>query len=148
MTGMDATGVDVSPDERIQVVEFTLGADRYCVSIDQVAELVHMRELTAVPDSPEHVKGVMDLRGKTTRVIDPRVVLDTNQDGPRKRVIVFDDGDGDQGDVGWVVDEVNEVLTVDGEQIDTDTDGETVLGLIKDDEGQFTIWLDPDRINR
>lgn len=148
MTGTDATGVGVSPDERIQVVEFTLGSDRYCVSINQVAELVHMRELTAVPDSPGHVKGVMDLRGKTTRVIDPRVVLDTNQDGPQKRVIVFDDGDGDQGDVGWVVDEVNEVLTVDGEQIDTETDGETVLGLIKDDDGQFTIWLDPDRINR
>lgn len=146
MTRMD-TQRGASTDERIQVVEFTLGEEVYCVDINRVAELVHMRELTAVPDSPDHIEGVMDLRGQTTTVIDPRVVLDIEEDGPRKRVIVFDDGDGGQGDVGWVVDEVNEVVTVTDEQIDRDTTSETVLGLIKVDE-EFKVWLDPDRIHQ
>lgn len=131
-----------------QVVEFTLGSETYCVSIDRIAELVDMQELTTIPNSPDHVRGVMDLRGKTTSVVDPKVVLDIDADGPEERVIVFDDGGGGQGDVGWIVDEVTEVITFTQEQIDTATGEQSdhIIGIIKADEG-FRVWLDPDAIN-
>lgn len=133
-------------DEEIQVVEFSLGEKSYCVSIGEVSELVDMRELTDVPDSAANVEGVMDLRGVTTTVIDPRVDLDVAADGARDRVIVFDDGSGNQGSIGWVVDEVKEVLTVSMDDIDADEQSELVKGLIKQDD-EFTIWLDPAQIN-
>jgi purine-binding chemotaxis protein CheW len=133
--------------ESLQVIEFTLGSETYCVSIDRVAELVHMESLTDIPNSAAHVEGVMDLRGETVTIVDPKVVLGIDEDGPRNRVVVFGDGSGNQGDYGWVVDEVDEVLAATDEMIDGDSDrSDEVRGIIKDDD-EFTVWLHPDRIN-
>lgn len=135
-------------DTTFQVVEFTLGSDTYCVSIDRIAELVDMQDLTTIPNSPEHVRGIMDLRGKTTSVIDPKVVLDIGEEGPEERVIVFGDGEGNQGEVGWIVDEVNEVISFTQDQIDTGSGEQSqhVIGIIKASD-EFKVWLDPDAIN-
>jgi len=130
-----------------QVIEFTLGSETYCVSIDRIAELVHMDELTNIPNSARHVEGVMDLRGETVTIIDPKVVLNVDEDGARQRVVVFGDGSGNQGEYGWVVDEVDEVLTATEEMIDDSNDkSDAVKGIIKDDD-EFKVWLDPDEIN-
>jgi purine-binding chemotaxis protein CheW len=147
MSRRTATTTTNSATASLQVIEFTLGSETYCVSIDRVAELVHMEELTDIPNSARHVEGVMDLRGETVTIVDPKVVLGIDEDGPRQRVVVFDDGYGDQGEYGWVVDEVDEVLDVTDEMIDdTDDRGESVQGIIKDDD-EFKLWLDPDHIN-
>ncbi|AGN00481.1 chemotaxis protein CheW [Salinarchaeum sp. Harcht-Bsk1] len=134
-------------EDATQVVQFRLGTERYCVEIDRVSELVHMDELTSIPNADAHVEGVMDLRGQTTTIVDPRVVLDVDEDGPRKRVIVFAGEDGDQGDVGWVVDEVEEVRTIPDDDVDTSVtrDREAVRGIVKDEE--FKVLLDPAEIN-
>ena len=59
-----------------QVLEFALGDETYCVSIDYVTEIVDVGELTTVPNAPRHVEGVMDLRGRTTSIVDPKTVFD------------------------------------------------------------------------
>lgn len=135
-------------DTTFQVVEFTLGSETYCVSIDRIAELVDMQELTTIPNSPDHVRGIMDLRGKTTSVVDPKLVLGIEEEGPEERVIVFGDGEGNQGEVGWIVDEVDEVISFTAEDIDTGSgdQSEHVIGIIKADD-EFKVWLDPDAIN-
>lgn len=134
-------------EETIQIVQFRLGEERYCVSIDRVSELVHMDDLTTIPNSDAHVEGVMDLRGRTTTIIDPREVLDVEDDGPRKRVMVFADEEGNQGDVGWVVDEVEEVRTIAESDVDRSTasDQAAVEGVVKDEE--FKVLLDVDAVN-
>ena len=130
---------DQQSDPPQQVVEFVLGDQAYCVPIDGVAELVDREAITPVPDAPAHVEGLMDLRGETTTIIDPRVPLEITTDGPQDRVIVFDRTAN--GAYGWLVDAVREVATIDPETIDYNTDSRFVTGVIKR-EGEFVLWLD------
>lgn len=129
-----------------QVLEFTLGEETYCVSIDYVTEIVDVGELTAVPNSPRHVEGVMDLRGRTTAIVDPKVVFDIHEEGSRQRIVVYDpDIVEDQKAAGWLVDEVHQVVTVDREDVDESPteDDAAINGVIKRGDGDFVIWVDP-----
>jgi len=137
-------------DATNQVLEFKLGEETYCVSIDYVTEIVDVGTLTSVPNSAPHVEGVMDLRGRTTSIIDPKVVFDIEDEGEAARIIVFDPeiaGD-DQGAVGWLVDEVYQVSQVDPGNVDRSPTGEdvrSIKGVVKRD-GEFIIWVDPTAI--
>ncbi|MHB9287188.1 chemotaxis protein CheW [Halobacteriales archaeon Cl-PHB] len=128
------------------VLEFELGEETYCVSIDFVTEIVDVGDLTSVPNSPPHVEGVMDLRGRTTSVVDPKVVFDIDAATDGQRIIVFDpDIVQDQGAAGWLVDEVHQVVQVDMDNVDTaPAEGdETIRGVVKRGDGNFVIWVDP-----
>lgn len=54
-----------------QVLEFQLGSETYCVSIDYVTEIVDIGELTSVPNAPPHVRGVYDLTYEGNYDADP-----------------------------------------------------------------------------
>lgn len=131
-------------DEETQVLEFDLGAETYCVDIGYVAEIVDTDELTRIPNSPPHVKGVMDLRGRTTSIIDPKSVFGIDSTGDEKRIIVFDPEETDtQGAIGWVVDEVDQVVPVDSESVDdSPLDDEAIEGIVKREDA-FVIWVSP-----
>lgn len=131
-------------DEETQVLEFDLGAETYCVDIGYVAEIVDTDELTRIPNSPPHVKGVMDLRGRTTSIIDPKSVFGIDSTGDEKRIIVFDPEETDtQGAIGWVVDEVDQVVPVDPESVDdSPLDDEAIEGIVKREDA-FVIWVSP-----
>lgn len=136
---------------RGQVLEFKLGEERYCVSIGYVTEIVDIGELTAVPNSPPHVKGVMDLRGQTTSIVDPKVVFAIESDREPERIVVFDtDIVEDQAAAGWLVDEVNQVVTVDEDEVDQSPaeDENAITGVIKSGAEQFVIWVDPAAVHR
>lgn len=132
----------------IQVLEFELGNEIYCVEIEYVAEIVDMDELTKVPNTPPHVEGVMDLRGRTTSIVDPKVVFDIEESGEERRIIVFDHGvlDAD-GAVGWVVDEVDQVVDIPDESVDrsTVTEDESVNGIVRREDA-FVVWVDPEAV--
>jgi len=128
-----------------QVLEFALGEETYCVSIDCVTEIVDAGEVTTVPNAPPHVEGVMDLRGRTTSIVDPTVVFGLDGSDDTGRIIVFDPGIvEDQGAVGWLVDEVFQVVRVDAEDVDDSPsqDEESIRGVVKRDD-DFVIWVDP-----
>lgn len=128
-----------------QVLEFKLGSETYCVDIDYVAEIVDVGELTVVPNSPPQVEGVMDLRGETTSIVNPKTVFDIDERGERKRIIVFDSKSLDEGATGWIVDEVYQVVKVTDDDVDTTpiTDDDSVRGIVKRDD-EFVIWTDPE----
>jgi len=133
-----------------QVLEFELDGETYCVSIDFVTEIVDVGDLTAVPNSPQHVEGVMDLRGRTTSIIDPKVVFGLDGDGEEQRIIVFDpDVVEDQKAAGWLVDEVNQVVQVDPADVDEAParDDDAIHGVIKPADGEFVIWVDPQSVH-
>lgn len=126
-----------------QVLEFKLGAETYCVSIDYVTEIVDMGDLTPIPNSPPHVEGVIDLRGNTTSIVDPKVGL--NLEGELgDRIVIFDSSlYEDDRSVGWAVDSVEEVAAIDPEDVDdSPVDREYVHGLIKR-EDEFVVWINP-----
>ena len=56
----------------IQLVGFRIGRETFGVPIGLVREIVRMMEITAVPDAPDYVEGVINLRGRIIPVIDQR----------------------------------------------------------------------------
>ncbi len=132
--------------ELTKVLEFGLGDGTYCLDIGVIDEIVDAGELTRIPNSPGHVEGVMDLRGRTTTIVDPKTLFGIDKDGSRERIVVFDDAEIDEGGtVGWMVDEVFQVRDVALEDIDrgTTADDEGVRGIIKSDD-RFVVWVSPD----
>lgn len=145
----------MSTQTQSQVLEFDLGEKKYCVDITEVSEIIDKGSLTPIPNSAPHVEGVMDLRGQTTKIINPKKVLGI-EGGDEKRIIVFD-GSGSQTDddtqtqtqtdlSGWLVDEVHEVIKVAEDDLDESVGDENVKGVIRDD-GDFVIWIEPSGIN-
>lgn len=138
--------------ETTQVLEFELGEETYCVSIDHVTEIVDVGELTTVPNSPRHVRGVMDLRGRTTSIVDPKVVFNIDgESSDTQRIIVYDpEIVEDQAAAGWLVDGVRQVVQVDPADVDESPaeDRAAVLGVIKrEDQDGFVIWVDPEAVH-
>ena len=129
----------------VQVLEFKLGSETYCVDIDYVSEIVDRGSLTTVPNAPHYVDGVMDLRGRTTSIVNPKSLLNIREDTEAKRIIIFDSGRfEDDAAIGWVVDEVYQVVRVEMSEVEMpplDND-ESIEGIIKRD-GELVIWISP-----
>jgi len=115
--------------------------------------------MTSVPNTPAHVEGVMDLRGLTTTIVNPLVVLEGESLDPAElvtdggkatnRIIMLDrklvDGDGA---IGWLVSTVSNVTDIptDAIEADTITDSPLFRGVVKRDEEGFLIWLNPNEL--
>lgn len=80
------------PAWTVQVVEFTLGGERFAVDVGDVDSIVELEGVTRVPRTSEAIEGVMDLRGAITAVIDPRVYLNVDADSVsvEQQVLVLD----------------------------------------------------------
>jgi purine-binding chemotaxis protein CheW len=112
------------------------------VSIDDVTEIVDMGDLTPIPNAPEHVEGVMDLRGETTAIVDPKVRLDLAAPVGDRTVIFDGTVLDDDRSIGWVVDSVREVARVAPDSIDDPPiEREHVAGIVKREDG-FVVWID------
>lgn len=138
-----ATATDTTADP-VYVLEFDLGTDRYCVAIDHVDEIVNRESVTPVPKTPPHVEGVMDLRGETTTILNPKTVLGVQSNGDRRRIVVFEGG-ADRT-VGWLVDEVYQVTTVDPSTVDDSVRDEGIHGIVRRDD-EFVVWVSPDAVS-
>ena len=95
----------------IQLVTFKLGEEEFGVDILKVQEIIRMLPITKVPNAPEFVEGVINLRGKVIPVIDMRCRfgLPPGKRDSHTRIKGMDL----QGQVvGFVVDAVSEVLRI------------------------------------
>ncbi len=61
--------------EELQLVVFRLGREEFGVDISQVREIIKMTQVTTIPNAPEFVEGVINLRGTITPVVDLRKAL-------------------------------------------------------------------------
>ncbi|MHC1610234.1 MAG: chemotaxis protein CheW [Candidatus Methanospirareceae archaeon] len=93
-----------------QLVVFKLGGEDFGVEISQVREIIRKGDITVVPNAPDFVKGVINLRGQITTIIDLRKKLGLgekeNGDEQQERIIVVE---GEKNIVGMAVDAVTEV---------------------------------------
>lgn len=98
-----------SADDLLQLVIFQLGGEEFGVEIMQVQEIIRMPDITRIPQSPEYVEGVINLRGKIIVVInlDTKFDLHSKKIDDDSRIIIVEVGDNV---VGMVVDSVSEVL--------------------------------------
>lgn len=128
----------------LQVLVFRLEDKRYCVDIAHIDEIVDRHELTKLPDSKPHVEGVMDLRGTTTTIVNPKTVLGLTDSGTGDRVIVFETDN--ERSIGWVIDEVNQVVSLGDVEIDESVESQSVHGVVRQDD-DLVIWVKPSAIN-
>jgi purine-binding chemotaxis protein CheW len=133
---------------------FSLAGEEYGIGILKVREIIGMMSITPVPQTPDFVKGVVNLRGKVIPVIDLRLRfgLDATAYTERTCIIVVEiQGDSGAVPMGIVVDAVSEVLNIRGADIEnTPTFGvklntDFILGMAKTDGG-VKILLDIDRV--
>ena len=100
------------------IVGFQVGRESYGIPITALHEIVRVPEITAVPDAPAHVEGVINLRGKIVSVVDlrkrfgkPATALDR-----RNRILVVEH----RGRLaGMIVDSASEVLKIPESEIET-----------------------------
>jgi len=95
----------------LHIVGFQVGRETFGVPISQVHEIVRIPEITSVPDAPDAVIGVMNLRGKIVPVVDLRRRFGAKSDefARKNRVVV---AEVESKLVGLVVDSASEVLKI------------------------------------
>ena len=134
----------------IQLVGFRIGRETFGIPIGLVREIVRMMEITAVPDAPDYVEGVINLRGRIIPVIDlrkrfrePGIASDK-----RNRILV---AELEGRLVGLIVDAASEVLKLARGEIEPppellqENDLSYVTGLGKRN-GKLIILVDVEKI--
>ena len=141
-------------DQEGKYLTFSMADEEYGIGILKIKEIIGMMPITTVPQTPEFVKGVINLRGKVIPVMDLRLrfgmeAIDYTE---RTCIIVVEIADtAGTVQIGIVVDAVSEVLNVDAENTEeTPTFGaklntEYILGMAKM-EGGVKILLDIDQV--
>jgi purine-binding chemotaxis protein CheW len=133
---------------------FTLGGEEYGIGILKIREIIGMLPVTAVPRTPAHVKGVINLRGKVIPVIDLRAKFGLPEAPYTERtciVVVETSAGGGKILMGIVVDAVSEVLAIKAKDIENAPafgarlDTEYILGMAKTEKG-VRILLEIDRV--
>lgn len=133
---------------------FSMADEEYGIGILKIKEIIGMMPITTVPQTPEFVKGVINLRGKVIPVIDLRLRFGMlSIDYTERTCIVVVEIEGNAGtiQIGTVVDSVSEVLNIKVEDIEaaptfgTKLDTDYILGMAKM-EGGVKILLDIDKV--
>jgi purine-binding chemotaxis protein CheW len=98
-------------EELIQLVSFTIGDEEFGVDILKVQEINRMLAVTRVPNSPEYIDGVINLRGKVIPIIDlrRRFQMERREHDKNTRIVVVELSGKV---VGFVVDAVSEVMRI------------------------------------
>ena len=149
----DATVEAMLPREG-KYLTFSLAGEEYGIGILKVKEIMGMMPVTSVPQTPEFVKGVINLRGKVIPVIDlrRRFGMEAVKYTDRTCIIVVEiSANTGIMMMGIVVDAVSEVLNIKEETIEdtpgfgSEIDTNYILGMAKT-EGSVKILLDIDKV--
>ena len=146
--------IKVMSDREGKYLTFSMASEEYGIGILKIKEIIGMMSITTVPQTPEFIKGVINLRGKVIPVIDLRLRFGmTANDYTERTCIIVVEIPGLSGTVmiGIVVDSVSEVLSIKGDEIEetptfgTKLNTDYILGMAKMDGG-VKILLDIDRV--
>jgi purine-binding chemotaxis protein CheW len=105
-------------NRELHIVGFRVGRETYGVPITSLHEIVRVPEITAVPDAPDYLEGVINLRGKIVSVMDLRKRFGDQQASLKRqnRILVVEHS----GKLaGLIVDSATEVLKIPSEDVET-----------------------------
>jgi purine-binding chemotaxis protein CheW len=114
-------------DSLLQLVTFTMGTEEYAVDILKVQEINRMTEIAKVPNAPDYVEGVINLRGRVIPVVSlrKRFGFDEKASDEQSRIMIMDI----QGiTIGVIVDAVSEVLRIPSSTVEPTPHVATSLG--------------------
>ena len=104
-----------------QFLTFKLGEEIFAVEVARVREILDVTTITRIPQSPEFMRGVINLRGGVVPVIDMRLKLGLTrgEDTVNTCIIVVEVAPGEEtATLGMLADSVQEVLDLEGAQIE------------------------------
>ena len=113
-----ATTAKSDVEEPIQYIVIRLGQEQYGIDIRSIDNIVRMQNITRVPKMPAFIKGVINLRGEVIPVISMRLKMDLPEDEITKKTRIIVIKLEQEGNVGFIVDEVKEVVTLTGSEIE------------------------------
>ncbi|WP_415272750.1 chemotaxis protein CheW [Bacillus siamensis] len=107
-----------------KMIVFMINGKEYAISVSQVKSIEKWQKPTRVPGVEPYIRGVINLRGVITPVLDLRKRLNQPEQDitEETRIIIISYRDAD---VGWVVDEANDVITVHENEIESAPESQT-----------------------
>jgi len=144
------SNVEKIENELLQLVTFRIGNEEFGFDIFKVKEINKMMDITQIPNSQSTVKGVVNLRGSVIPVVSLREKLNFSEKehNSNTRIIVVE---YQNKSIGFIVDEVNEVLRIESSIIEkppemtTTVESAYINGVAKL-ENRLLILLDLDKI--
>ena len=136
-------------------MSFRLAEEDYGLPILTVREIIGMMSINRVPKAASYVRGVINLRGRVIPVVDLRRRFGLPPEEPTEQtvIIVVQRNDGTRElIIGLIVDEVQEVLNIPGDQIvpapglEENVNGGTFIRAIGKPEGKLVFLLEPEQI--
>lgn len=137
-------------DKELQVVGFRIGRETFGLPISIVREIVRVPEITAVPNAPDYIEGVINLRGRIIPIVDlrKRFGQKSAEASKKNRIVVVEIG---ARAFGLIVNSASEVLRIPPSEIEEPSnvfqEGEldfvTGVGKLK---GRLVILLDVSKI--
>ncbi len=150
-TNQSASNAAAATDPRAgKYLAFHLGPEEFGIPVLAVREIMGLQDITAVPQTPPHVRGVINLRGKVIPVVDLRLKfgMESVEYGQRTSIIVVKVG---EVMMGVIVDGVSEVLNLFSSDIENTPDfghgiqTPYILGMAKT-KGKVRMLLDIEQI--
>ena len=143
------------------VVEFDLCGEKYALDINLAREIVEMMPITPIPCSPDYLRGIMNLRGEITNIINITTILGLparDEDSGNKIIVLSAEATGGEN-IGVIVDDVQSVIQINERDVEHLGEGLSsqssmhIKGIIKigsrgldkkteSDEKDLVIWLD------
>ena len=129
----------ISENDMLELIAFTLGDQEFCIEVVSVREIRSWTPATMLPHSPDHVRGVINLRGAVLPVMDLALRLGLAPAEPSQGSVIIVTQIGSQI-VGLLVDLVSDIFTISAEEIhpapdvSKTMDREQIRGMIPMDE--------------
>jgi len=153
-TGTMDQAVKAMVNREGKYLTFSLAEEEYGIGILKVKEIIGMMAITTVPQTPDYMKGVINLRGKVIPIVDLRLKFSMEAIAYTERtciIVVEVTGNNQKIQIGILVDSVSEVLNIKAVDIEdtpnfgSHLDTEYILGMAKTG-GRVKILLDIDKV--
>lgn len=140
--------------ETTQYLTFNLSDEVFAVDVGRVREILEITSITKVPQTPDFMRGVINLRGSVVPVIDLRLkfgMTETERTVNTCIIVVEVNMDGETIVLGSLADSVQEVIEMESQQIEaalhigTHLNTDFIKGMGKHDS-RFVMILDIDKI--
>ena len=125
----------------VQVVEFILGGEPFAFDLFDIREVISLTDISQLPNAPRYIKGIIDLRGIITTIIDLKTLMNLTDDEKKAknpRIIILDHIIMGKM-IGLLVDDVFSVSTYSSDEIDrndlSDERNNDIIGVIRQHQG-------------
>lgn len=154
MTKIMGPAAHIMGNREGKYLTFSLAGEEYGIGILKVKEIIGLMTITPIPQAPQHIKGVINLRGKVIPVVDLRLKFGMASMAYTERTCIIVTeiaASNNKIAMGIVVDSVSEVLNIkaveieDTPQFGSRLDTDYILGMAKIGQS-VKILLDIDRV--